>query len=210
MGSGERVAGSEERGASSGERRPKTTNHGPSATCHPALHDARPLHHHGLPEDLQHVCPQRFIAPLAPPRAAHEENKSVDSQRLRDGLETWRERADIVLVEGAGGLMSPLAEDSYNADLARDFGFPLVVVAPNQLGTINATLQTIITANHFGLRVAGVVLNQPSANREDASVGSNREELERRCDAPVLAEVAHGGRFDATVDWWELAESGGG
>ena len=74
--------------------------------------------------------------------------RRVDPQLLRDGIEFWRETSDIVLVEGAGGLMSPMSDDDYNADLAAEFGYPLVVVAANELGTINATLQTLDHGEH--------------------------------------------------------------
>ena len=60
--------------------------------------------------------------------------------------------------------MSPrCSDDDYNADLADEFGYPLVVVAANVLGTINATLQTLIVADTFreGLAIAGIVLNSP-------------------------------------------------
>jgi dethiobiotin synthetase len=113
----------------------------------------------------------------------------------------------VVIVEGAGGLMSPISDDDYNADLAEEFGYPLVIVAANQLGTINATLQTLIAANSFreSLRVAGVVLNSPFLRADDPSTASNRDELVRRCKVPLLAEVEHGGEFDQLVDWWKLA-----
>ena len=127
----------------------------------------------GRPGELERVCPQRFAAPLAPHLAARAEGKMLDAAVLRQGLEYWRERSEIVLVEGAGGLMSPLGErkgdsphlceapfgpfrqmgtvpfsplDSYVADLAEEFAFPLVVVSRNVLGTINQTLQTLIAA----------------------------------------------------------------
>ena len=89
---------------------------------------------------------------------------------LRDGINFWRETSEIVLVEGAGGLMSPMSDDDYNADLAAEFGYPLVVVAANELGTINATLQTLITASTYcdGLDVAGIVLNSPTQLDDDA------------------------------------------
>ena len=103
----------------------------------------------GRPGDLDQVCPQRFLAPLAPPLAARAEGRRVDADLLRSGLEVWKRRSDIVLVEGAGGLMSPLSDEDYVADLAFDCGFPLIVVAPNVLGVINQTLQTLITAAVF-------------------------------------------------------------
>jgi dethiobiotin synthetase len=175
----------------------------------------------GRPGRLDQVCPQRFIAPLAPHLAARMEGRRVDAKVLRDGISFWRETCDIVLVEGAGALMSPMSDDDYNADLAAEFGYPLLVVAANVLGTINATLQTLITASTYGrasssepeeegkcgdcLEVAGIVLNTPELNSGDASVDSNRDELQRRCVAPLLAAVEFGGGFDREVDWLEQA-----
>jgi dethiobiotin synthetase len=163
----------------------------------------------GRPGSLEQVCPQRFAAPLAPHLAARAEGRRVDPKMLWDGIAVWRETCDIVLVEGAGGLMSPLSDEDYNADLAADFGYPLVVVSTNVLGTINATLQTLITASTYcdGLEVAGVVLNTPARQAHDASTDSNRDELERRCVAPVLGAVEFGRGLDREVDWWEIAGS---
>lgn len=162
----------------------------------------------GRPGELAHVCPQQFAAPLAPHLAARAEGRTVDPQLLRSGLDYWRKRSDFVLVEGAGGLLSPVSDDEYNADLAAEFGYPLVVVSANVLGTINATLQTLVAARtfHAGLAVAGVVLNNPVLRPNDPSTASNRDELARRCDAPLLAEVHYGGRLDCEVDWWALAD----
>ena len=141
--------------------------------------------------------------------AALAEGRRLDARQLRQGLEYWRGRSEIILVEGAGGLMSPLGEDEYVADLAEEFGFPLVVVARNVLGTINQTLQTLITASVFreGLPIAGVVLNHPAIPpADDASLSQNRRELATRCVPPILAEVAWGAdQTDVPVDWFSLA-----
>lgn len=171
----------------------------------------------GRPGNLEHVCPQLFEAPLAPHLAAQAEGRRLDADLLRHGLEYWRRRSEIILVEGAGGLMSPLGEDEYVADLAEEFGFPLVVVSPNVLGTINQTLQTMIAASVFcgrkkrgaseGLSVAGVVLNHPSPpSAADASLSSNRRELAARCTPPILGEVNwDADQMDDAVDWFALA-----
>lgn len=161
----------------------------------------------GRPGPLGDVCPQLFPAPLAPHLAARAAGTTVDAQLLRDGLTAWRGQCDLVLVEGAGGLMSPLSDDDYTATLAEEFGYPLIVVAPNQLGVINQTLQTLIAATAFGdgIEVAGVVMNNISAN-PDQSTATNREELEARCVPPVLTEVGFGEVFFAQdVDWFALA-----
>jgi len=160
----------------------------------------------GRPGTLEQVCPQVFAAPLAPHLAARAEARRVDPEQLRRGLEYWCESSDFVIVEGAGGLMSPISDDDYNADLAEEFGFPLVVVAANELGTINATLQTLITASTYrdGLSVAGVVLNSPRVSADDPSVDSNADELSRRCVPPLLAIIEHNGGIDRPVDWTKL------
>jgi len=165
----------------------------------------------GRPGLLHHVCPQRFSAPLAPHLAAKEERKEIDGRLLRSGVDYWRRRSDVVVVEGAGGLMSPIGERDYVADLAEEFGFPLIVVVPNQIGAINSTLLTLIAAAHRPrpLPVAGIVLNDvlPPGHR-DPAVHSNRLELELRCVPPVLCQLGHAATaFDAQVDWLKLARA---
>lgn len=171
----------------------------------------------GRPADLEHVCPQRFEAPLAPHLAAKAEGRQVDEALLVEGAAFWRDKCDVLIVEGAGGLMSPLADEMYNADLAADLAFPLVVVSENVLGTIHHTLTTLIAAAAFddGLPIAGIVLNhtrdsntQPSAHGEaDASVATNRSELAQRAVPKVLAEVRYSDeKFSEQVDWYALAK----
>ena len=163
----------------------------------------------GRPGTLDAVCPQRFTAPLAPHLAARAEGRELDAALLREGLSAWADQCDIVLVEGAGGLMSPLGDDEYVADLAADFGYPLIVVAANALGVINQALQTLITAATFreGLQVAGVVLNDRHMSTEDPSTASNLTELQDRCVAPVLAHIGHGQTESPTdIDWFDLAQ----
>ena len=164
----------------------------------------------GRPGDLEQVCPQCFAAPLAPHLAARAEGKRVDARLLRAGLEYWQAHSDVVLVEGAGGLMSPIGDDDFNADLAHDFGYPLLVVSANELGAINHTLQTLIAASTYGdgLDVAGIILNQPRPLPDDASLTSNRDELARLCAPPVLASLAFGAKsFAEKIDWPELMGS---
>ncbi len=156
--------------------------------------DAMTLWHAaGEPLTPEQVCPQRFLAPLAPNLAAAEEGRRVDENLLRIGIDPWIDACDFLLVEGAGGLLSPLSDNDFNIDLAADLGFPLVIVAPNRLGTINDTLQTAVVASVWDerLSIAGVILNQ--CQRElDESSATNAAELRRHLRVPVLGEVGWG------------------
>lgn len=143
------------------------------------------------------ICPQCWHAPLAPPVAARREGGQVDPLLLRRGADWWRERVDLLVVEGAGGLLSPLTETETVADLARDLGFPLVIVARLSLGTINHTLLTIERAQARGLAIAGIVLNQSTPpDPADLSTESNPEELARRTTVPILAVLPNAAGTD--------------
>lgn len=161
----------------------------------------------GRPGALSRVCPQLFAAPLAPHLAAEVEGKQLDERLLRTGIDYWMQRSDIVIVEGAGGLLSPLGRKKYVADLAREFGVPLVVVVPNRIGAINQTLQTLLAAQAYDLEVAGVILSDllpPDAS--DPSVHSNSGELARRASAPLLARLPHNAmELDMIKEWPALA-----
>jgi dethiobiotin synthetase len=135
-------------------------------------------------EDL--VNPQSFVAPLAPPVAAEIENRQVDEGLLLYGIERWHDQCDILLVEGAGGLMSPISWNMTNADLAKAIGYPLVVVARNKLGVVHQILATCEAALAKGLNVIEVVLNDVSRVADDA--GNSNERLL----APFLAKILPG------------------
>ncbi len=137
----------------------------------------------GFTGDSNLICPQRFIAPLAPNVAAKLEGRSVDDALLADAFHHWEGQADVVVVEGAGGLLSPLSDDSTNADLAVRLQLPLIIVAANRLGVLNHTALTVEAATRRGLSILAVVLNTVSAShgRSEANspADSNAAELTR-------------------------------
>lgn len=146
----------------------------------------------GRPKTLGEVCPQRFEAPLSPTQAARREGKTVDSGLLREGARCWEDDCDLLIVEGSGGLMSPLANGVLNVDLAKQFErFKLIVVAANRLGAIHQTLATCAAARHAGVEPTGIILCQVDSI-PDASTVSNATEIAEYSDVPVLGSVGHG------------------
>lgn len=163
----------------------------------------------GQPRTLQDVCPQVFIAPLAPHVAAREEGRGVDRELLRTGIEPWQAESDFLIVEGAGGLLCPLGdEDFYMADLAGQFGYPLVLVARNALGTINHTLLTIEVAVARGLKIAAIVVNH-LIEADDHSTKTNVAEIRQRARSYGIEAVVelnrNGESFQPQPDWLELS-----
>ncbi len=119
-------------------------------------------------DPLDHICPQRFALAAAPTVAAAAEGRRVELARVRESFGILAQRHDLMLVEGAGGLLAPAAEGVAMADLASDLGLPLLLVTRAALGTINHTLLTLEAADRRGLELAGVVISHTTGTLSDA------------------------------------------
>jgi dethiobiotin synthetase len=104
--------------------------------------------------------PYLLKAPLAPSVAASLEGVHIDFEVIRAAYLQLAERFEFVVVEGAGGLMVPLAGGLLMSDLALHLGLPIAVVARPDLGTVNHTLLTAYSARNLGLEVKGVIINR--------------------------------------------------
>jgi dethiobiotin synthetase len=119
-------------------------------------------------DDLAEISPYRLRAPLAPAQAAEKEKIFIDFASLVTTAHTLGQRHDFLIIEGAGGLMTPLSGGLLMADLAREIGLPLLVVTTARLGTINQTLLTIFAAQQMGISVAGYMINRMPAQPDEA------------------------------------------
>jgi dethiobiotin synthetase len=130
-------------------------------------------------------CVYAFAAALAPLVAARAEGRTIELEPILARAGELTREHELLLVEGAGGLLVPLADDLDVADLAAALGLPLVVVARAGLGTVNHTLLTIEAAKARGLEIAGVVLN----GKSDESTAGNAALIEAGSGVRVLAQV---------------------
>lgn len=124
------------------------------------------------------VTPVRFGPAVSPHLAAALAGAPLDPALLRGGFDARAAEADVVVVEGVGGLLVPLTPDYLVRDLARDVALPLVVAARPGLGTISHTLLTLEAARAAGLRVAGVVMT-PWADAPSTMEADNRSTIAR-------------------------------
>jgi len=162
---------------------------------------------------VDRICQQKFKAPLAPPVAARLEGQQPNLSAMQENLLAWKSRADIVVVEGVGGLLCPLTNQDSVADFAAWTGFPLLIVARLGLGTINHTLLTIEAAKLRNLTIAGIILNDADGLADTPAGMTNFAELANRIDLLVLGIVSQGGQSvslrdqetPARIDWSELA-----
>jgi dethiobiotin synthetase len=144
----------------------------------------------GAVEPLEAICPYTFGAPLAPAVAARLEGATVSMARILDATRALAARHAAVLVEGAGGLMTPLTERETYAELAVALALPVLVVARAGLGTVNHVALTVEALRRRGLALAGIVLNRTSPT-DDPSVAYNAAEIERLTGGEILAALPH-------------------
>jgi dethiobiotin synthetase len=142
-------------------------------------------------DDLTELCPYRFQEAVAPGVAADRTNVEIDFSRIRDTLEGLRARSpDLLVVEGAGGLLVPFGSGRLLPALISALDLALLIVARSGLGTINHTLLTLESARVHHLPVLGVALCS-SAEEDPAFAASNAAEIEQASDAKVLGIFPH-------------------
>lgn len=115
----------------------------------------------GCRDELDLITPYALEHPLAPGLAAELERVHIRLEVIREAYFTLASRHEVVLVEGAGGMLVPLTSDLLMADLVKELGgLPLLVVTRTLLGTINHTLLTLYYIRREGMEVLGIVMNQ--------------------------------------------------
>ena len=132
-------------------------------------------------EDLEKVCPYCFEIEASAEMASAESGKKLT---LEDLVLACRLDIDesFAVIEGAGGLYSPIAEAALNVDLAIELQLPLLIVIRDELGAISQALLTLEAAKNNNLTVACVVLNVVESNNL-----SNKEALAAYTETPVVS-----------------------
>lgn len=152
--------------------------------------DAEALAHFAdTPEPLAVVNPIRYRQPIAPAVAAEAARRPVDEAAMAEAMVRVDGGAEVMLVEGAGGILCPIDRQRTMLELAVAVGYPVLVVTRPDLGTLNHTALTCRAIRQAGLKVAGLVINRYDPDSADASVATNPTWLSRMNRADVLATV---------------------
>lgn len=139
-------------------------------------------------QPLGAVNPFYFAKPVTPTRAGAEEGITVGlAEAVEVVIGKAREGFETLLVEGAGGLLSPLGEDFSLLDLIERTRGDVLIAAPNRLGVLNHTLLTVEVLGHRGIKPVGVALVDHGSR--DVSHNSNLEDLEIRLHGVPVVPV---------------------
>lgn len=119
----------------------------------------------------------RFRAQVSAALAAEEEEQKIDWATLVAEVKRHAAGTDVAIIEGAGGLLTPITWERGAMDLAKELKAKAVVAALDKLGTINHTLLTVDELEHNGIEVLGIILSEPE--RSDESTRTNADALRR-------------------------------
>jgi dethiobiotin synthetase len=140
----------------------------------------------GALDRLEDVCPLRFAEPLAPWIAAERAQESIDFVLLNECFSRIAANRSAVIVESAGGLMTPLSKDLGFHSLFQQWRLDALIVTGNVLGALNHTLLTVRAARQARLRVLGIIIKDLAPKHRSPAEQTNANALSRLLPAVTV------------------------
>lgn len=142
----------------------------------------------GISDSESLINPYFFPIPTSPYQASKKLGKTIDIDLVLTSFERLQSIHDVVLVEGIGGILTPILKDYFVADLIKDLNLDTILVSGTKMGSVNHTLLTLNLCAKYGIRVAGVIIN-------DVVDGYDMQELEDNLVSlsgiDVLCKIPH-------------------
>ncbi len=149
----------------------------------------------GDPESL--INPQFFSMASSPYTAGRALAEKPNVKHIMSCFDRLSEIHQAIIVEGIGGIMTPIHRNYFVADLICRMGIPAVVVAGNRMGTVNHTIMTIRICSAYGVQVRGVIINELDSKGYDVEVLVR--DLGDLLDVPILGSIPFINEYDEAV-----------
>lgn len=146
------------------------------------------------PENL--VNPQFFPIPASPYTAMKnsEVHVKVNVDLILQNFKKLSSIHDSILVEGIGGIMTPILKNYYVTNLINDLNLETIIVTRTRIGTLNHTIMTCKMAKKYGIQVKGIIINQIDLDGYDVDV--LKDDIEDVTGFSVLGTVPFFKTFD--------------
>ena len=146
---------------------------------------------------LNLISPYRFSPAIAPHIAAEQVCVDMEVAVITYAYQQLTKLAEVVIVEGVGGLFVPINQKQTLADVAQALNLPIILVVGMRLGCINHALLTVAALEQHGLKLAGWIANQ--IDPQSLYFDQNLDSLTQRIDAPCIGVVAWQGELRMTL-----------
>ncbi len=141
-----------------------------------------------LPLDYEEINPICLKQAIAPHVAAEQEQVEIKASELAEYCrKVINKKADLTLIEGAGGWMVPLNRQEYIGDMVKVLNIPVILVVGMKLGCLNHALLTVKAIQEDGLSLHGWIANQ--LDPDMPAFEENINTLQDKIDAPLLATI---------------------
>ena len=133
----------------------------------------------GMPLQLCDIdgttCPYRYKKPASPHLSAALAGQTLNPELITKATKILQATYEVVLLEGAGGLLVPITEDLLTLDYIAEQGYPIILVTSGRLGSINHTLLSLEAIKSRGLDVHSVIYNHihDNADQTDAEIANS-------------------------------------
>jgi len=149
--------------------------------------------------EMDDHVPYRFEPACSPHLAAALAGITISLEHIREKYSRVSDKKSITIVEGAGGVLTPLSETTTMIDLMLHLRLPVVVVTSPRVGTLNHTLLTVEVLAKHGIEPAGIVVNNVNNVQEDFIYFDTLRVLRYHVPGAAFLQVGHGGECDIDI-----------
>ncbi len=151
------------------------------------------------------VCLYSFPQPLAPLAAARETGRTIDFSLIRSHMHELLQQFSFLLIEGAGGIFTPITQTHTMRDLVAFLDIPCLIVGHTNLGGINHCLLTLEALQQAGITVCGIMLNEPNVQHTSTTIQQQQkstvELIQELSSVPVFGPI--GFTQEVETNWQE-------
>jgi len=140
------------------------------------------------------INPYFFPIPASPFTAAKQLQISIDNNLVLESFKKLSSLHEIMLVEGMGGILTPIFKNYFITNLIHDLGIDTIIVTRTRIGTVNHTLLTCKICEKFNVSIKGIIIN----DFDSAGYNANnlKNDLEELTNIPVLGIIPKVDSFD--------------
>ena len=142
-----------------------------------------------LSQNINTKCSYLLEGEVSPALAARLAGIRIDINKIKDDFKCFSKKNDVTLVEGAGGILAPAADNMLCADLIKELNIPVIVVTVPFLGRLNHTLLTLHYAQSRNINIKGIIINKIPQKTDDLATINFIQELKMYSDIEILGKI---------------------
>jgi dethiobiotin synthetase len=142
-------------------------------------------------DSMDLINPISLDLPLSPLIAAQLQKKTIDLKKIHKAYNTLKQRHDLMLVEGIGGVLVPIKKGFFVTGLIKQFDLPVIIVSRPGLGTVNHTLLTIKHLQDHGIIIAGLIFNQCKPGKPGLAEKTSPKTISGLSGIPILGNIPY-------------------